>query len=434
MAASDRLTRSLGLPEAILLGLGSMVGAGVFVSIGIAAGVAGPAVVLAIALAAGVATCNALSSAQLAAAHPVSGGTYEYGYRYLSPTAGFAAGWLFLIAKSASAATAALGVVGYILSGLGSPTVWLVPGALLVTAMLTALVASGLKRSSWANAVIVGMTLLGLAALVVSGIVRFDAEAAARFVPFFEAPEGGAPATALLHGTALMFVAFTGYGRLATLGEEVRDPKRTIPLAIGWTVAIVSLLYVAVGFVSVGALGAGAFGASARAEAAPLEVVAQALAVPGLRVLIGAAAVTALLGVLLNLLLGLSRVLLAMGRRGDMPRAVTRLNAARSAPTVAVLVVGGIVAALALFGDVRTTWSFSAFTVLLYYAVTNASALRQPPEERRYPRVAAWTGLAACLGLAFFVEPWIWATGLGLLALGMGWFAVARRIASRRDA
>jgi APA family basic amino acid/polyamine antiporter len=111
----NQLRREVGVVGATMMGLGSIVGTGIFVSMGIAAGSAGPAVVLAIALSALIAVCNGLSSAQLAAAHPVSGGTYEYGYRWLHPSLGFLAGWMFVCAKTASAATAALGFSGYVL-------------------------------------------------------------------------------------------------------------------------------------------------------------------------------------------------------------------------------------------------------------------------------------------------------------------------------
>ncbi len=160
------LKRELGVPGAILMGLGSIVGTGVFVSLAIAAGIAGPAVILAVAIAALVAICNGLSSAQLAANHAVSGGTYEYGYRYLNPWLGFIAGWLFLLAKSASAATAALGFAGYLLNALGlSRQEWLVPLALGTVLVLTLVVLSGIQRSNQVNIAIVSITLLSLAFL-----------------------------------------------------------------------------------------------------------------------------------------------------------------------------------------------------------------------------------------------------------------------------
>jgi basic amino acid/polyamine antiporter, APA family len=422
------LQRQIGLGGAVVVGLGSIVGTGVFVSIGVAAGSAGPAVILAIGIAALVAACNGLSSAQLAAVYPVSGGTYEYGYRLLGRHAGFSAGWLFLLAKSASAATAALGFSGYMLLSLGVSRGLLVPVAAGTTVVLTLLVLLGMRRTNWLNIAVVSVTLASLAYFVIGGIATASG-ADSPLSPFFAPADGRAPLAGLLEACALMFVAFTGYGRIATLGEEVRDPRVTIPRAVAITVVVVSVVYLAVAYVAVRAVGAAPLAEAASRDAAPLELAARAMALPGASAVIAIAAMTAMLGVLLNLLLGLSRVLLAMGRRGDMPAATARLNAARTAPTVATLVVGGIVVALALLGDVRTTWSFSAFTVLLYYAITNAAALRLAPRERLFSPVWAWGGLASCLFLAFWVEPAIWFAGLALLALGLLWHAAAHRLA-----
>ncbi len=423
-----QLRREVGLWGAILMGLGSIVGTGVFVSIGIAAEVAGPAVLLAIALAAAVATANGLSSAQLAASHPVSGGTYEYGYRYLSPTLGFCAGWLFLCAKSASAATAALGFAGYLLHAMSAPVdTWLVPVAIGTVVVLTAIVLTGIRRSNLTNMGIVSLTLFSLTFFVLAGIPVVFAAGTSNFVPFFAPASGDALASGVLHATALMFVAYTGYGRIATLGEEVREPRRTIPRAIIATLVLSMALYVAVGFVAIGAVGAGPFAAATAETAAPLEVVAHSLSVPGARWILAAGAMTAMLGVLLNLILGLSRVFLAMGRRGDMPRALAGLDDSGTTPRLAVLLTGAVIAGLAMIGSVRTTWSFSAFTVLFYYALTNLAALRLPPESRRYPSWVAVAGLVACLFLAFWVEPEVWLAGLGLLAIGLLWHLVAQR-------
>ncbi len=381
------------------MGLGSILGTGVFVSLGIAAGIAGPAVLIAIAIAAVVAICNGLSSAQLAASHPVSGGTYEYGYRYLDPRFGFVAGWTFLLAKSASGATAALGFASY----LGGPRV---PVALLLVVVLTAIVIGGIQRSNRTNIAIVSVTIVGLVAFVVAGIPRIQT---AHFALELDI-------TAVLHAAALAFVAFTGYGRIATLGEEVREPERTIPRAIIVALIATAALYTAVAVVAVGSVGAAAY------AGATLESIARR----PVDLVVAIAALTAMAGVLLNLLLGLSRVLLAMGRRGDMPPALARLDAKKS-PRAAIFVVGATIAALASIGSVKTTWSFSAFTVLVYYAITNLAALRLPREHRRFPRAFAALGLASCLGLAFWVEPVIWLVGLGLIAAGLVWhLAVAR--------
>jgi APA family basic amino acid/polyamine antiporter len=429
-ARSETLRRELGVVGATMMGLGSIVGTGIFVSVGVAAGAAGPAVILAVVLAAGVATCNAFSSAQLAAVHPVSGGTYEYGYEFLHPALGFTAGWTFLCAKSASAATAALGFAGYLLHLLGIEAgVSLTAVAVGGVVVLTAVVATGMRRSNVTNIAVVSVTLVALMALVVAGAVPLVEAGTEHLRPFFDAPGEGAwsDGRGLLYATALMFVAYTGYGRVATLAEEVEDPSRTIPRAIIATLVVTALLYVAVATVSVGTVGSDALARATDGRAAPLEVVARRLAVPGLPTLVAVGAVTAMLGVTLNLILGLSRVMLAMGRRKDLPRATARLDADGTTPWVAVLVSGALIAGLAATGDVETTWSFSAFTVLVYYAITNLAALQLDEEQRLFSRFFPWAGLVGCLFLAFWVRPAVWLTGLGLIAAGLSWYVFRQR-------
>lgn len=419
------LARVVGLPGAILLGLGSIVGTGAFISIGIAAGVAGPTVVLAIAIAACLAACNGLSSAQLAADHPVSGGTYEYGYRYLSPTFGFSAGWMFLWAKSASAATAALGLSGYALDMFGITTTTARVGlAIVAVAGITALVLGGMTRSNRVNAVIVTFTLVALAVFVVAGAPTALERSGSTLSGMFS---GVTDVRALLEASALMFVAYTGYGRIATLGEEVIEPRRNIPRAIIVTLAISALLYVSVSLVAVGAVGAEPLARFTAATAAPLEEAARTFSGPLLSGLLAAAAITAMLGVSLNLVLGLSRVVLAMARRNDAPKPLSHIEPRSQSPQKAVLAVGTGIALISLVGDVRLTWSFSAFTVLVYYAITNLAALRLPAEARLYPRWISAAGLAGCLGLAFWVEPRVWMLGLGLIGAGLLGRAVLRR-------
>lgn len=409
-----------------------MVGTGVFVSIGIAAEAAGAAVVATVLVAALLALANGLSSAQLAAAHPVSGGTYEYGYRFIAPAAGFAAGWMFLCAKSASAATAALGLAGYLLEAV--PALERLPlpdgvrmrviGAVLVVAV-TMVVAGGIRRSNAGNALLVAVTLFGLGALVVAAVPTAAANGTDPFVGWM--PVDGPALGGFLEGCALMFVAFTGYGRVATLGEEVREPARVIPRAILATLAVVTLVYLSVAWVGVGVLGAEGYAAVTAATAAPLEAVARAVGGTPLRLLVAVAAATALAGVLLNLVLGLSRVALAMARRGDAPSALARIDAARGSPTLAVWGCGGLIAGLALLGDIRLTWSFSAFTVLIYYAMTNLAALRMPAALRRVPQWVPGVGLAGCLSLGVQIDPAVAAAGVGVLAAGL----IGRRLWGR---
>lgn len=415
------LARVVGLWGAVWMGLGSILGTGVFVSLGLATGLVGSGVVVAVGLAALLALANGLSSAQLASAHPVSGGTYAYGRRYLHPTAGFIAGWTFLVAKSASAATAALGCAGYLLHALSvtadpqSRTLL----ALALVLLVTALVAGGVQRSNRANQILVTLTLLALAAFVLGGALRIDPARLPERLGWSVVLHGTRSSSDLLHATALLFVAYTGYGRIATLGEEVREPARTIPRAILLTLGFAALVYLSVAATAVAAVGADAFARSTQQSAAPLAVIARGFELPFVVSLLAVGAITAMVGVLLNLILGLSRVLLSMARHRDLPPALAHVPPESQSPRRAVWATGGGVALLVGIGDLQTTWSFSAFHVLLYYGITHLAALQLPTEDQRFPRWIAWVGLLTCFGLAFFVDLPVWVTGSTLLAAGL---------------
>jgi basic amino acid/polyamine antiporter, APA family len=315
---------------------------------------------------------------------------------------------MFLCAKTASAATAALGFAGYFLNATGFDEKHLIPIALGVVVVLTLIVCGGIRLSNRINIVIVSTTLFALMAFVFAGASSVSTSQLAMTIE---------PAS-LMNATALMFVAYTGYGRIATLGEEVIEPRRTIPRAIIFTLLVSMLVYGAVAIVAVGTVGADRLFAATTARAAPLEIVSREFP---LRIhwLVAIGAMTAMLGVLLNLLLGLSRVFLAMGRRGDMPSGLTNIS-------IAVLATGSIIGGLVLIGNVKTTWSFSAFTVLIYYAVTNLAALQLKKEDRLYPRALAVLGLFACLCLAFSIERNVWLGGLAVLAAGLLWYRIRK--------
>ncbi|MDF5730464.1 MAG: APC family permease [Rhizonema sp. PD38] len=425
--SSPQLQRELGVLGATVMGLGSIIGTGLFVSVGIAAGIAGTSVILSVIIGALVATCNGLNSAQLAANHPVSGGSYEYGYKYLNSWLGFTAGWMFLLAKTASAATAALGFAGYFLNATGMGECGLlIPVALTPVVILTAIVLSGIRRSNVINIVIVSIVILSLVFFIIAGTPTAITNGPNNFTSFFQ----GSIET-VLHASALMFVAYTGYGRIATLGEEAKEPHRTIPRAIIVTMVLTMLLYTAVTLVAVGAVGADILGnLGTVGQAAPLQVVAGYFSVIGGSQILAIGAIAAMLGVMLNLILGLSRVLLAMGRRRDMPRIFALVNHSGTTPVSATIAIGIAIALLVSTGNVKTTWSFSAFTVLIYYAITNLAAIYQPPLERLYPKWLSFVSLAACLFLAFWVEPFIWQVGIALIVAGLIWHAAVRQIVS----
>lgn len=394
-ATRGALARVLGVPGAVLMGLGSIVGTGIFVTIGLGAGIAGSSVLIAIAIAAVVATCNGLASAQLAAAHPVSGGAYEYAHRYASPWLGRLAGATFVCAKTASAATAALGFAGYALAMADHASDRAQIGiAAAIVVLLTLVVAGGMTRSHRLNVVLVVTTLTSLAVFV---IATLPGAALANLTISDRVTGDATRAGDIAHATALVFVAYTGYGRIATLGEEVRDPAHTIPRAMIITLAVTAALYLLVTTTALAAVGAPALALATRETSAPLEVIAPSSVQP--LIAIGAAA--AMLGVLLNLLLGISRVVLAMARRRDLPTALAHVHG--HSPRRAVLVTGLAIAALSLVGSIKTTWTISAFTVLVYYSVMNICALRQPAAERRFPRILPASGLLLCAALAIWI-------------------------------
>jgi APA family basic amino acid/polyamine antiporter len=406
------LRRTIGTGGAVLLGLGSIIGTGVFVSIALATELTGSWVLVAIAIATLTATCNGLSSAQLAAVFPVSGGTYEYGVRLLTPTAGFTAGWMFLCAKSASAAAAALGAAAYLLSLLGygdsGAEVYL---AVLLLLLATVTVLTGLRASVLVTMCILTLAGIGLGVFLLAGIDAAPSDGAMR-IP--------SDATAIPGAAALMFVAFTGYGRIATLGEEVRAPARSIPRAIIITLVCAGVLYMLVGWAIV---------RTAMPEDLlttgpvlnPLQSIATRVWSPAAGTAIAVAAVAAMIGVLLNLLLGLSRVMLAMARRGDMPRRCGQLSERTATPQIAVIVIACLIGVLVCVGGFTFAWSLSACTVLIYYALTNAAALRLTDQQRTKPRWVSILGLLLCGGLAFSLPVATWSIGLAVLVSGLVW-------------
>ncbi len=396
----ETLDREMGLGGAIVTGLGSILGTGAFVAIGVASGQWGDAVLLAIPIAGLVAVFNGLSSAFLAARFPVAGGTYEYGYRTLGPTWGFTAGWLFLLAKTASAGAAALGVALFI-DAPWDPRI--TAGAVVV--VVTGLVLTGLKRTIAVNFVLVTVTVSTLVGFAIAGLAR----------PGPQLPiDGDSIRHGLFPAITFLFVAYTGYGRIATLGEEVRRPEEVIPRAVMVTLAAAVCLYE---LVAIGgrALGNEHWGAGLADGATLVDLVSLPYSTI---VVIGG--VAAMLGAVLNLILGLSRVWLAMGRRNDMPAGLSRLDS-RSAPSAAVSISALPVLLIILLGDLSIAWSFSAFTVLLYYGITNLSAISV---DRR--RGTAWLGLVSCAVLGFFVPPSVWVIGTALVALGLVWKAYRR--------
>ena len=420
MTAPGQLDRRLGETDAVVIGLGAMIGAGVFVAVGPAARAAGSSLLIGLAVAAIVAYCNAMSSAWLAARHPESGGTYVYGRTRLGPFWGYLAGWGFVVGKLASCAAMALTFAFYVAPGFARP---------LAAAAVVALVAvnyHGVQRTASMTRIIVALVLAALTATVIGALGggRVSADGLDGI--------GDASVYDVLRAAAFFFFAFAGYARLATLGEEVRDPERTIPRAIPVALGIVLTIYAVVTLSALLAIGPDAL---ADAEA-PLAVAVGAGTLGELELVVRVGAAIASLGVLLSLIAGISRTALAMGRTGDLPRWLAAVHPRHRVPHRGEVAVGAIVVALVLAADLRSAIGFSSFAVLGYYAIANASAWTLPRGHARGSRLIPALGLIGCLTLALTLPLPTIAVGAAVLGAGaLIWVARSRlrRGRERRD-
>ncbi len=401
MRAVSELTRRLGLLDSVVIGLGAMIGAGIFAALAPAAAAAPGGLLPALALAGVVAYCNATSSARLAARYPESGGTYVYGRERLGPFWGYLAGWGFVVGKTASCAAMALTVGAYAWPAHQHAV------AVLAVVAVAAIDYVGVQKSATATRIIVVAVLACLLAVVIvclTGAGEYHPIATADFTAY-----------GVLQGAGLLFFAFAGYARIATLGAEVRDPARVIPRAIAIALAITLGVYAAVSVAVVAALG----------HTLPSDPLAQAVSAAGrpeLAPVVRVGAGLAALGSLLALLLGVSRTTLAMARDGHLPRALDAVHPRFGVPHRAGLAVALIVGILAATADLRGAIGFSSFAVLVYYLIANVSAI-----TLRRGRVVPIVGAIGCVTLAVTL-PWQSVTaGAGVLAIGAGiWFVRQR--------
>ena len=408
------LERTLGTRDAVVIGLGAMLGAGIFAAFGPAAAAAGSLLLVGLAIAAVVATCNALSSAQLAAVHPSSGGTYVYGRRQLGPFWGHLAGFGFVVGKTASCAAMALTVGAYAAPSFARPM------AVAAVVSLTAVNLRGVAKTVRLTRLLVAVVVATLAFVVVAALLGGTASAAG-----LRSTVGVGPYD-VLQSAGLLFFAFAGYARIATLGEEVRDPERTIPRAIPLALGIVLVVYALVAVSALAAVGPGVLAASK----APLASVIAAGELSAFTPLVRLGGTVAALAVLLSLLVGVSRTTFAMAREGELPRWLDAVHPVHKVPHHAEGAVAVAVVALVLVVDLRGAIGFSSFAVLTYYAVTNASALTLRPAQRRYPPVVAIVGLIGCVVLAATLPLASVLTGLVVIGAGAVVFLVRQQRAA----
>jgi basic amino acid/polyamine antiporter, APA family len=408
--AATRLARRLGAFDAVVIGLGSMIGAGVFAAFAPAARAAGNGLLIGLAIAALVAYCNATSSAELAAIYPESGGTYVYGRKRLAPFWGFLAGWGFVVGKIASCAAMAMTFANYAAPSVGRPL------AVAAVAVLTAVNYTGVQKTALLTKAIVA-TVLAALGVVLGAVWLGGAIQIGRLWPLTNASAYG-----VLQSAGFLFFAFAGYARLATLGEEVIDPERTIPRAIPIALGITLVVYAAVAITALAGAGAPAVAGSA----APLATAVEAGRLGWLSPAVRVGATVASLGVLLSLIAGVSRTAFAMAANRDLPAFLAAVHARYRVPHRAELVVGAIVAILAASAEIGAAIGFSSFAVLTYYAITNAAAWTLKREYRRWSRVLAAFGFSGCVALALTLPLDSVVTGSAVFAVGALFYHAAR--------
>jgi basic amino acid/polyamine antiporter, APA family len=399
------LARRLGTFDAVIIGLGSMLGAGVFAAFSPAAGVAGAGLLIGLAVAALVAYCNATASAQLAAEYPTSGGTYIYGRERLGSWPGFIAGWGFVIGKTASCAAMALTFAAY-----AAPPASERPVAVVAVIILATVNYYGITRTAALTKIIVAIVLATLALVVTASLSATNASASVRSWDLLAGGWYG-----ILQSAGLLFFAFAGYARIATMGEEVREPERVIPRAILTALTIAVSIYLVVGVSIMIALGPAGVAATPAPLAAAVEVAGWGWA--DLPVRLGAAA--AALGALLALIAGVGRTTLAMARHDDLPRWLAAVHERHQVPHHAEVAVAGLVCVLILVTDLRGAIGFSSFGVLLYYLIANAAAFTQSSDRRRFPRILQIIGMAGCGTLAITLPVSAVVGGTAVFAVGL---------------
>jgi basic amino acid/polyamine antiporter, APA family len=397
------LDRRLGLGDAVFIGLGSMIGAGVFAAYGPAARAAGTGLLVGLAVAAVVAYCNATASAQLAATYPRAGGTYLYGREVLGEWWGYLAGWGFMVGKTASCAAMALTFAAYV-----APASWQRPVAAAVVVVLALVNCAGITRTALLTRVLVSLVLV---ALVVAAVACFRGGSPSELSGWASPTHG---LYGVLQSAGLLFFAFAGYARIATLGEEVREPARVIPHAIVLALAGAVVVYAVIAVAVLSVLGASGTAASA----APVADAVRATAAPWVVGVVRVGAALASAGALLALIAGLGRTGLAMARERDLPGWLDAVHPRFRVPHRAELTVAAIVVLLVLTTDLRGAIGFSSFGVLLYYFVANAAAYRQSPTQRRFPRWLQVLGALGCLVLVATL-PWQ-AVGAGVSVFALG--------------
>ena len=400
----SELKPSLGLFDATAISVGAIIGAGIFIVTGIAAGLAGSALVISMLIAAVIALLTALSFAELTAWQPREGSIYEYTYQLISPFAGFLVGWMWIISNTFAGAAVSLGFAYYLTAIFPIlPANWF---AAIICTAFTVLNFFGIRQSAILNNILVAAKLLILTFFVIFGLTYVNSSNFTPFAPF----EVG-----VLYGAFYIFFAYGGFARVAVISEEVKDARRNVPRAILLSLAISTLVYILVGIVAVGLAGANKLSTSKSPLTDAINITGNTAAV----YTISAGGLIATASVLLTSILGVSRMAYAMARRKDLPQAMSQLHTKFNTPYYSIWIIGVSMTLLALFVDLSKVVAISTFALLFYYTLANVSALKLRAQKRLYPQIVPALGVITCLALMIFIPLEAWIIGVAGLAIGI---------------
>ena len=393
----SQLKPTLGLFDATAISVGAIIGAGIFVVTGIAAGLAGSALIVSMLIAAIISIFTALSFAELTAWQPKEGSIYEYTYQLISPFAGFLTGWMWILSNTFAGAAVSLGFANYLTALIPIlPANWI---AAILCIAFTTLNFFGIRQSALMNNFLVVAKLLILAFFIILGVAYVNSSNFTPFVPF----EVG-----VFYGACYIFFAYGGFARVAVIAEEVKDAKRNVPKAILLSLAISTIVYILVGVVAIGLVGAPELANSNSPLTKAINITGNTAAA----YIISIGGLLATASVLLTSILGVSRVAYAMARRKDIPQTLSKLHPKYNTPYYSIWIIGALMALLVLFIDLTKVVAISTFALLFYYAFANVSALRLKVQKRLYPQFVPILGTATCLALLIFIlfastEAWI---------------------------
>ena len=438
VAEPDRkLRKTLSWPHLIALGIGAIVGTGIYTLTGVGADRAGPAVILSFAIAGAVCAFAALAYAEMATLIPTAGSAYTYTYSVIGETLAWVVGWSLILEYSLASSTVAVGWSAYLVGWIEQLGVHLPPEllsgphgggiinlpAVLVALAIAGMLIAGTRESATFNIVLVVIKMTALALFVALALPAFTGSNFEPFMPYGFGSGVGPDGVkrGVMAAAAIVFFAFYGFDTVATSAEEAKDPGRDLTIGIVGSMAACALIYMAVALAAVGAVGYADLGKSAE----PLAHVLRTLQHPMAAWAIGLAALIALPSVILVMMYGQSRVFFVMARDGLLPRVLSRVSARTGSPALITAVTGVFVASVAGFFRLDEIAELAnAGTLLAFIAVAACMMIlrRTRPELPRVFRCPApyVVGSLAILGCLYLMS----SLPLHTLTRFLGWNAI----------